>query len=231
MTVKPGDAITASVTYNASGNDFVLSMADTTEAETFTKTFAATGEARSSAEWIVEAPSSNSGILPLANFGSATFTDAYATINGTTGPIDNSAWQSYSINLETRSQLMASTGSVSDSASTAYSGMASSFTVTYAASSTGTGTGTGTGVGTGTGTGTGTSPTPPTPTPPRGSGGWGDWGWGRGGRGGWGWRQVNVQSQLAIDSLSALTSKNDRAARDHLFGSSELSLDLLDLRV
>lgn len=218
MMVKPGDSITASVTYNAAGNDFVLSMVDTTQSKTFTKSFLATGEARSSAEWIVEAPSSNSGILPLANFGSTTFTDAYATINGTTGAIDNSAWQLYAINLQTRSQVMASTGSLSDVASTAatYTGMASSFTVTYAAASTGTGTGTG---------------TSPTPRPH----GWG--GWGRSGDSGgwsWVWRQPDVLSQISVgssDSLSVLTSRNNHAARDQFFASSELSLDLLDLRV
>ena len=139
MTVKPGDSITGSVAYNAAGNDFVLTIVDATESETFTKTFAATGEARSSAEWIVEAPSSNSGILPLANFGSATFTDAYATINGTTGAIDNSAWQSYSINLLTRSQADGLDGQpVGYRFDSPYAGMASGFTVTYAAASTGT---------------------------------------------------------------------------------------------
>ena len=39
-------------------------------------------------KWIVEAPSSNSGVLPLANFSSVTFTSAAATINGVTGPVD-----------------------------------------------------------------------------------------------------------------------------------------------
>jgi hypothetical protein len=41
----------------------------------------------SSAEWIEEAPSTNSGVLPLANFGSVTFSNAQYTANGTTGPI------------------------------------------------------------------------------------------------------------------------------------------------
>jgi hypothetical protein len=36
----------------------------------------------SSAEWIAEAPSSG-GVLPLANFGSVTFTNGQATISGT----------------------------------------------------------------------------------------------------------------------------------------------------
>ena len=127
MTVKPGDSITGSVSYDATGKDFVLTIADTTESETFTKTLAVKNAARSSAEWIVEAPSSGYGILPLANFGTATFTDAYATVNGTTGPIDS--WQSYAINMASRSTTEASTSALTDSATA--TGMASGFTVTY----------------------------------------------------------------------------------------------------
>ena len=97
ITVKPGDAITASVAYNATNKDFVLTLNDTTDSEIFTKTLTVSGAARSSAEWVVEAPSSNNGVLPLANFGTVTFTNAYATINGTTGPVDNAGWQLYSI--------------------------------------------------------------------------------------------------------------------------------------
>src|SRR5579863_5901680 len=37
MTVKPGDAITASVAYNTTAKDFVLTINDTTENETFSK--------------------------------------------------------------------------------------------------------------------------------------------------------------------------------------------------
>jgi hypothetical protein len=43
---------------------------------------------RSSAEWILEAPYYNE-ILPLANFGDASFINCSATINGISGPIDN----------------------------------------------------------------------------------------------------------------------------------------------
>ena len=116
VTVKPGDAITASVAYNATGKDFVLTIADTTESETYTTTEAAAGAARSSAEWIVEAPSSNRGILPLDNFGSVTFTNAYATINGTTGPIDNSAWQPYAINMASGRQTEITASTLSNAA-------------------------------------------------------------------------------------------------------------------
>jgi hypothetical protein len=151
MTVKPGDSMTASVAYNSTKNDFVLTIADTTEHGIFSTTQSIKGAARSSAEWVVEAPSSNSGILPLANFGTVKFINAYATVNGTTGPIDNAGWQVYSINMESGSRVEDSTSALSDS------GAVSSFTVTYTA----------------------TSPVTPTPTPPPKRHEWDDWGgWG-----------------------------------------------------
>ena len=73
--------------------------------------------------------------MPLADFGKVTFTNAYATINGVTGPIDN--WASYSINMQSGSHVEAVPSALSDSAATALptgfadlnSGNASSFTV------------------------------------------------------------------------------------------------------
>ena len=203
FTVQPGDKITASVAYV--GSAFVLTIKDTTEAnETFQTTLTIKGAARSSAEWVVEAPSSNSGVLPLASFGTVTFTNAYATINGTTDPINY--WQSYSINMESRSGVEDSTSALSDTAATSlptatttggYSGNVSSFTVTYNATSP-------------------VTPTPP-PSPRRG--------------GGWGWREPMI-SQITVghSGSSQLASIGDDLVRDQLFASSEM-FDLLDLRV
>jgi hypothetical protein len=73
MTISAGDTISASVQYLASGShagQFELSITDTSRAnDSFTIYENGSGLQRSSAEWIVEAPSSNSGVLPLANFG------------------------------------------------------------------------------------------------------------------------------------------------------------------
>ena len=93
--------------------------------DSFTTYQTAARAQRSSAEWVVEAPSSNWGVLPLANFGSVTFTSATATINGVTGPIDSSSWQSTAINMASGQTLEDSTSAVTDTASS------SSFTVTY----------------------------------------------------------------------------------------------------
>jgi hypothetical protein len=129
FTVKAGDSITASIRYDSTHQNFVLKISDTTESETYTMTQTAPGAARSSAEWVVEAPSADHGVLALANFGTVTFTNAYATVNGTTGPIDN--WQAYSMNMvfssRGRALTEASASSLSDSAGV------SSFSVTRSA--------------------------------------------------------------------------------------------------
>ncbi len=77
-TVAPGDSFTASATY-AGGSSYTLVLRNNTRGWTRTTTGSAPGAANASAEVIAEAPSSGS-VLPLANFGSMTFTDA--TVNG-----------------------------------------------------------------------------------------------------------------------------------------------------
>ena len=77
-TVKPGDVITETVTF--SGTDtYAMTIKDTTENWTKTTTKTSSGDARSSAEVIAEAPYSN-GVLPLADFGTVNFSGS--TVNG-----------------------------------------------------------------------------------------------------------------------------------------------------
>jgi hypothetical protein len=76
-TVKPGDHLSASVTTDGKGN-FVLAITDSTQGWTNTTNAKLRGAALASAEVIAEAPSSRSGVLPLANFGTANFTSAMA---------------------------------------------------------------------------------------------------------------------------------------------------------
>lgn len=77
--VSPGDSFTAEVKYNGSGS-FTLTIKDNTKGWTFTTNQTLNGAALGSAEWIAEAPSSTSGVLPLANFGTVNFTNC--TANG-----------------------------------------------------------------------------------------------------------------------------------------------------
>ncbi len=78
-SVSPGDSLTGEVKYN-SGSSFTLTLKDNTKGWTFTTNQSLSGAARGSAEWIAEAPSSNSGVLPLANFGTVNFSSC--TANG-----------------------------------------------------------------------------------------------------------------------------------------------------
>ena len=113
MKVSPGDQITASVQYISSGThagQFLLQINDTSRTNDSSgpiyQTSAQTQNPqplRNSAEWIVEAPHGTN--LPpnvydeLANFGAVTFTNATATIDGVTGPINSAEWQSTSVNM------------------------------------------------------------------------------------------------------------------------------------
>jgi len=59
---------------------------------------------RSSAEWILEAPSNIAGqVLPLADFGTASFFDSQVTVNGVTGSINDAHWQNDAITMQTSS--------------------------------------------------------------------------------------------------------------------------------
>jgi hypothetical protein len=76
-TVRPGDKMSASVTTNGSGS-FTLTITDATQGWSRTTTARLKSAKLSSAEVIAEAPSSSSGVLPLANFGTVNFTGASA---------------------------------------------------------------------------------------------------------------------------------------------------------
>ena len=78
--VAPGDQMSASVTFSGT-ETYTLVLKDSTRGWTQTITQNEAGLARSSAEVITEAPSSNTGVLPLADFGTVNY--AGATANGT----------------------------------------------------------------------------------------------------------------------------------------------------
>ena len=79
-TVKPGDHFSASVTFTGT-ETYTLVLTDSTQGWTHTTVKNETGLARSSAEVITEAPSSSSGVLPLADFGTVNYSTSSA--NGT----------------------------------------------------------------------------------------------------------------------------------------------------
>jgi len=106
LLIKPGDRISAEVKYT--GNGFTVTLTDETTGKSFSATTKMHSAARSSAEWIIEAPSGG-GVLPLADFTSVSFGDDYtavpgtcsATIRGTSGVIGSFGGSVYDITMDT----------------------------------------------------------------------------------------------------------------------------------
>jgi Peptidase A4 family len=107
LKIFPGDLVTASVVVN--GNEILMQVKNRTRKTVFTKRMTVASPDLTSAEWIAEAPSECSstgycGQIPLANFGSVTFTKvaALATIAGLGdqgGTVASPLWQSTAIQL------------------------------------------------------------------------------------------------------------------------------------
>jgi hypothetical protein len=112
LKILPGDTITASVL--VTGTEVLMQVKNRTRKTSFTKRVTLAKPDVTSAEWIAEAPSecSSNGFcrqIPLANFGSVTFTKvaALATIDGLGdqgGTITSPLWQTTPIELVPRPQ-------------------------------------------------------------------------------------------------------------------------------
>ena len=108
LTIHAGDIISAEVVY--SGGKFTVHIEDITTRQSYTTSAKVNKAQRSSAEWIAEAPWSG-GVLPLANFGTASYgldytsvgSTNYATVNGVTGPIASFASSVQQITMVSRS--------------------------------------------------------------------------------------------------------------------------------
>lgn len=85
--VSPSNKFDASVTYN--GTEFTVTLRNETTAESFTHSGKVSGAKRTSAEWIAEAPANSSGILPLSDFGTASFGSDYTAVSGTNDAKDS----------------------------------------------------------------------------------------------------------------------------------------------
>jgi hypothetical protein len=95
LAVRPGDQMSGKVT--VSGTSVTVSLSDQTSGKAVTKTLQMSNPDTASAEWIAEAPAAQTpgggfGILPLADFGRVTFTNASATAGGHTGSIADPSW-------------------------------------------------------------------------------------------------------------------------------------------
>jgi phage baseplate assembly protein gpV len=89
-TVKPGDKISASVVKK--GTKYTMKLTDsTTTANSFSHTIACAAKTCTdgSAEWIAEAPSGESGVYPLAGYGTWSLSGATVTGGGKAGKISS----------------------------------------------------------------------------------------------------------------------------------------------
>lgn len=112
-TVKPGDAMSASVTF--SGTDtYTLVLKDSTQGWTQTQVIDESGFDRSSAEVITEAPccTNSGGILPLSDFGTVTYgsSDANGTSLGSQSPTEIIMIDSSGLDKDTTSAINSSGG-------------------------------------------------------------------------------------------------------------------------
>jgi len=97
FAVNPTDMINAEVSTDGKGN-FTLKMTSSTGASALIKQKSNTAKLKS-AEWVMEAPSSSGGVLPLSSFGSINFAGASATYNGKAGNITTSSGKFDMINM------------------------------------------------------------------------------------------------------------------------------------
>jgi hypothetical protein len=89
--VTPGDAFTASATFDATTAKYTVTLTDSTRHWTETSTAFVSGAQHASAEVIAEAPADGAtgAVLPLADFGSVAFTGA--TVDGAALGSDSTA--------------------------------------------------------------------------------------------------------------------------------------------
>lgn len=102
LKVSPGDLLAASVTM--SGRHVTLRIRNLTTGARFSTTRHYAHPDGSTAEWIVEAPSSCSGqgvctTLPLADFATVPFSIATASVRGHTGGVQDPLWSTAAIEL------------------------------------------------------------------------------------------------------------------------------------
>jgi len=124
-SLDAGDSITASVV--RSGDSYTLKVTDSTHtSNSFSTTQTCSDCSNASAEWIAEAPSSSSGVEPLANFHSWTETGATVTSGSTAGVISTFPNDEITM-IDSSGKVKAQPGSLNSSGN--------GFTVTWEASS------------------------------------------------------------------------------------------------
>ena len=114
-SVRPGDSVTVTISEQGT-NTWSIDFANNTTGKTYHTSRRYTSS-HSSAEWVVEAPSSGMGILPLDNFGNISFSNASATQNGQTLNLSQTHAQPITMLGNGGQQLAVPTGIGSDGGS------------------------------------------------------------------------------------------------------------------
>jgi hypothetical protein len=135
VLIAPGNVMSASVVYN--GSEFTVTITNVSTGQSYTTSSTVAGAARSSAEWITEAPccTSSGGILPFSDFGTVDFGADYTSQTGTNSATDSTNSGTIgsfgSANIEQITKV-ASTTSPQISTCSILSSDGTSFTCTYA---------------------------------------------------------------------------------------------------
>jgi hypothetical protein len=132
VPVSPGNHISAQVTY--SGSTFTITITNESTGKTYSKSSRVSGAARSSAEWIAEAPccTNAGGILPLSDFGTVDFGEDYTNVSGTNYATDTSTSGPISAFGSNVDEItMDSSSGVAEAVPSALSSDGTSFTVTW----------------------------------------------------------------------------------------------------
>jgi hypothetical protein len=113
LRISPGDLVSASVTIR--GTRVTMRMRNLTTGARFSSTRHYSHPDASTAEWIVEAPSSCSSAsicttLPLANFATVPFASATATARGQTRTLLDPGWSASALELRQGSGDLAGSG-------------------------------------------------------------------------------------------------------------------------
>jgi Peptidase A4 family len=143
FVVKPGDSVTVTIDKQPSAtNMWQISFKNNTTGQAYQKDVSY-ASSQSSAEWVEEAPSGPSGILPLDNFGSIAFSNASATQGGNTVDLAEAGAQPISL-IGANAQALAVPSAIgSDGSSFSVARTDTPATPTTPARGTGRGTGRG----------------------------------------------------------------------------------------
>lgn len=107
LKVGPADVLTASVRMNSAHSVLSLRIVNVTTGSSYSKQLPVSSPDLSSAEWIAEAPVDCAGYrgcqsVPLANFGSVSFTKIGAVAGGRRGTVTDTHWKANAVQLVPR---------------------------------------------------------------------------------------------------------------------------------